>query len=92
MSKPMAKFFGKFTDDGKIKAILDEAPYINPVGSRHSRTQASQLGGRRKVSAAKDGKPITKEDFVDYGKKVVQPIFEDFKRLFLDINGDFRAL
>ena len=43
MSKPMAKFFGKFTDDGKIKAILDEAPYINPVGWRHSRTQASQL-------------------------------------------------
>ena len=39
----MAKFFGKFTDDGKIKAILDEAPYINPVVWRHSRTQASQL-------------------------------------------------
>ena len=45
-----------------------------------------------KLSAAKNGKPITKEEFVDYGKKVVQPIFEDFKRLFLDINGDFRAL
>ena len=45
-----------------------------------------------KLSAAKDGKPITKEDFVDYSKKVVQPIFEDIKILFLDINGDFRAL
>ena len=40
----MAKFVGKFTDDGKInKAVLDEAPYINPVGWRHFRTQASQL-------------------------------------------------
>jgi hypothetical protein len=28
-----------------------------------------------KLSAAKDRKPITKEEFVDYGKKVVQPIF-----------------
>ena len=28
-----------------------------------------------KLSAAKDRKPINKEDFVDYGKKVVQPIF-----------------
>jgi hypothetical protein len=43
MSKPMAKFVGKFTDDGKIKAILDEEPYINPLGWRHSWTQASQL-------------------------------------------------
>ena len=42
----MAKFFGKFTDDGKIKAILDEAPYIKPVVWRHSRTQASQLKER----------------------------------------------
>jgi hypothetical protein len=24
--------------------------------------------------------------------KVVQPIFDDFKRLFLDIDGDYRAL
>jgi hypothetical protein len=56
MSKPMAKFFGKFTDDGMIKAILDEAPYINPVGWRHSRTQASQLKGRRKAVCRKGWK------------------------------------
>jgi hypothetical protein len=37
----------------------------------------------------KDGKLITTSQFMDHGRKVVDPVFEDYHRLFLSPSGDY---
>ena len=43
------------------------------------------------ISNFKDenGKLISKEDFKSHGIKIVKPIFNDFRRIFLQPTGDF---
>ena len=40
-----------------------------------------------KLDSFKNGKLITKEDFFNHGIKVIRPIFDDYKRLFVDDGG-----
>jgi len=42
-----------------------------------------------KLSKFKEGKLITEADFRDHGIKVVTPIFDDYRRLFLTPTGDY---
>ncbi|KAL3765855.1 hypothetical protein ACHAWO_006400 [Cyclotella atomus] len=50
------------------------------------------LSARSKLEQFKGGKLITEEDFVAHGHKVVEPIFKDYNRLFLDSHGDFKNI
>ena len=40
----------------------------------------------------KEGKLMTAEQFLDHGRSVVKPIFQDYHRLFLSPNGDYAQI
>ena len=44
------------------------------------------------LSNFKRGKLITQDDFMEYGKGIVKPIFDDYSRLFLRQGGDYKEL
>jgi hypothetical protein len=44
------------------------------------------------LASARDGKLVSKDDFIAHAKEMTTPIFEDYKMLFLDANGPFKKL
>ena len=44
------------------------------------------------LASARDSKLVSKDDFLAHTKETTTPIFEDYKRLFLDANGPFKKL
>jgi gamma-glutamyltranspeptidase len=46
----------------------------------------------KKLTSKKNGKLVTYEDFLGYGNKVMKPVFEDYRKLFIDASGPFKKL
>jgi hypothetical protein len=45
-----------------------------------------------KLTSEKNGKLVTYEDVLHHGNEVMKPVFEDYRKLFIDESGPFKNL
>jgi hypothetical protein len=68
------------------KTLLDA---VEAAKMKTAEKLSLHLSAVSKLDEFKDGRLITEDDFKEHGCKVVEPIFKDYHRLFLDPRGDF---